>query len=129
MEETLIGLAGANGHYGYDYSEYRHLHTYVERPDNFDEKLYADDRILNHAHFYELDEIDEESLQEKFTHLHKLVTQEIIDFCRRNDIDAEYVHFGADGLMSSIEFGSWHPGTDSSFSLHDKNKKAICYSM
>lgn len=130
MESELFEeLAGFAGHDGNDYSEYAHLHTYVERPDDFNKKLYDEKRVLNHAHFYEWDEWDSESIDEKLYYLHRLIMQEIIDFCKRNNIDADYVSFNADMIADSIEFGRWHPGTDSSLAIFDKNKKPIIQSI
>ena len=130
MESELFAeLAGMGGHDGIDYSDYAHLHTYVERPDDFHKKLYDEKRVLNHAHFYEWDEWEDETLDEKMDYLHRLIMQEIIDFCKRNKIDADFVSLDADCLKDSIECGVWHPGTDSSLALFDKNKNCIISSM
>ena len=81
MENELFAeLAGMCGHEGNDYSEYAHLHTYVERPDDFQKKLYDEKRVLNHAHFYEWDEWENESLNEKFNYLHPLHNYNIFFF-------------------------------------------------
>ena len=46
MESELFAeLAGMGGHEGNDYSEYAHLHTYVERPDDIHQKLYDEDAV------------------------------------------------------------------------------------
>lgn len=130
MESELFAeLAGMGGHNGNDYSEYAHLHTYVERPDDFHKKLYDEKRVLNHAHFYEWDEWEDESLNEKLNYLHRLIMQEIIDFCKRNNIEADYVSLDADRLLDSISVGKWHPGTDSALVLFDKNKDTIIESL
>ena len=89
--EELSGVSGMNGLNGLDLSQYDNLHTYVERPDDFHKKLYDEKRVLNHAHFYEWDEWENEDLNEKMNYLHRLIMQEIIDFCKRNNIDADYV--------------------------------------
>lgn len=130
MESELFAeLAGMSGHEGNDYSEYAHLHTYVERPDDFHKKLYDEKRVLNHAHFYEWDEWQDENINEKLNYLHRLIMQEIVDFCKRNNIDANYVSLDADMLIDSINAGKWHPGTDSSLVLFDKNKDVIIKSL
>lgn len=90
---NIHDVAGASGHYGLDLSEFKHLHTYVERPETFDEKLYHDKRILNHAHYYELDEFDEETFEEKLYHLRNLILHEIDDFCKRNNVDKNNLNF------------------------------------
>lgn len=130
MENELFAeLAGMCGHEGNDYSEYAHLHTYVERPDDFQKKLYDEKRVLNHAHFYEWDEWENESLNEKMDYLHRLIMQEIIDFCKRNNIEADIVSLDADHLLDSIKFGKWHAGTDSALVLLDENKECIIESL
>lgn len=128
--ELYLELAGLNGHHpDIDLSDYPELHTYVERPDDFHHKLYDEKRVLNHAHFYEWDEWEDETLNEKINYLHRLIMQEIIDFCEHNKIDADYVSLDADCLMDSIKVGKWHPGTDSALVLFDKNKDVIIKSL
>lgn len=128
--ELFLEFAGMNGlHSDLDFSEYKDLHTYVERPDDFHHKLYDEKRVLNHAHFYEWDEWENETLNEKMDHLHRLIMQEIIDFCERNKINADYVSLNADYLLDSIKVGKWHPGTDSSLALFDSDKKCIVESI
>ena len=132
MDENFIihdnaGLGGYNDELFF--AEYKDLHTYVERPDDFYKYLYAENRVLNHAHFYEWDEWEDEDINEKLNYLHRLIMQEIIDFCKRNNIEADYVSLDADHLLDSIKFGKWHPGTDSSIVLYDKNKDSIIESL
>lgn len=130
MENELFAeLAGLGGHAGNDYSEYADLHTYVERPDDFYKKLYYEGRSLSYAHFYEWDEWNNETTEEKFYYLHRLIMKEIIDFCKRNNIEADYVSLDADHLLDSIKFGKWHAGTDSALTIFDENKKPIVSSM
>ena len=85
--------------------------------------------MLNHAHFYEWDEWENESLDEKFNHLHHLIMKEIVDFCKRNNINADAVTFSADYLYDSLNAGNWHPSTDSALVLFDKDKKRIIESV
>lgn len=127
--ELFLDFAGMSGHDGNDYSQYKDLHTYVDRPDDFHKKLYDEKRVLNHAHFYEWDEWEEETVNEKLDYLHRLIMQEIIDFCDRNKIKADYVSLEADRLMDSIKVGVWHPGTDSSLVLLDENQEVILESL
>lgn len=69
-------------------------------------------------------------MDEKFYELHKKLVQEIIDYCRENNIkDADEFHLSIDGLRDSIEFGTWHPGTDSAASLLNSDRETITYSM
>ena len=55
--------------------------------------------------------------------------KQIIDWCIENNLDADYISLDADGVKYSIEVGDWHPGTDSSFALFDKDKKCLVCSM
>ena len=55
--------------------------------------------------------------------------QEIIDFCKRNNIEADIVSLDADHLLDSIKFGKWHAGTDSALVLLDENKECILGSL
>lgn len=68
-------------------------------------------------------------MEEKLSKLHQQLVNTIVEFCNDNNIEASSVQFGIDGLESSLEFGSWHPGTDSSFRICDKNDDVIYYSI
>lgn len=68
-------------------------------------------------------------INEKFNDLHHRLVNDIVSFCKENNIEASSVQFGIDGLESSLEFGSWHPCTDSSFRICNKNDEVICYSI
>lgn len=127
--ELFLDFAGMSGHIGNDYSQYKDLHTYVDRPDDYHKKLYDEKRVLNYAYFYEWDEWEEETINEKLDYLHRLIMQEIIDFCDRNKINADYVSLEADRLMDSIKVRVWHPGTDSSLVLLDENQEVILESL
>ena len=70
-----------------------------------------------------------ESLNEKLNYLHRLIMQEVIDFCKRNNINADIVSLDADHLLDSINAGKWHPCTDSALVLFDENKERIIESM
>lgn len=123
--ELFLDFAGMSGHIGNDYSQYKDLHTYVDRPNDYYKKLYDEKRVLNYAYFYEWDEWEGETVKEKLDYLHRLILQEIIDFCKRNKIDAQYVSLEADSLIDSINVGVWHPGTDSSLIFLDDNQEVI----
>lgn len=130
MENNVITeLAGINGLHGLDLSQYRDIDTYIEQPDDLKKRLYDERRVLNHAHFYEWDEWEEETIDEKLDYLHRLIVQEIIDFCERNDVKADFVTFDADCLMDSIKVGKWHPGTDSSLVFRDSAGNVIIESL
>jgi len=71
----------------------------------------------------------ENNLDDKLYDLHKNIMSLIINFCKDNNINPDYVNFGADGLESSINVGKWHPGTDSSLTFFDKHKLPILCSI
>lgn len=131
MESELFKeLAGLDGHdKELNLAEYRDLHTYVEQPIDYGIALYDERRILNHAHFYELDETENESLEDKLYHLHRLIIQEIIDFCQRNKLSPDYVSLSADRLLDSISEGSWMAGTDSCLCFQDEDGEIIIESL
>ena len=61
-------------------------------------------------------------LEKKWYDLHIKLVNEVITFCKENNIDASVFHLSADCLQPSIEFGEWHPSTDSAFSLLKRDK-------
>lgn len=69
-------------------------------------------------------------MDEKFYELHKKLVQQVINYCKENDItDADIFDLHIDGLQDSIKGGKWHPGTDSAMGLYNKNKETITYSI
>ncbi len=59
----------------------------------------------------------DEQTSKDFSDLHKKIVNLVVTFCIEHNIDVDDFDVYADGLSSSIEYGSWHPGTDSSFRL------------
>ena len=53
----------------------------------------------------------------KFRELHKKIVDEIISFCKENNIIVDEIHLNADGVASSIPYGSWQACTDSYLGL------------
>lgn len=66
---------------------------------------------------YSWQECQDEAIKNEFNELHRKLVNEVVDFCKRNNIKADTFSIGADGLRSSIEYGKWCPATDSSFSI------------
>ena len=60
----------------------------------------------------------EETLTEEFSNLHKKLVNEIILFCKKNNVQIEGFNLSADGICNSIPYGEWTPGTDSSFVMY-----------
>lgn len=45
--------------------------------------------------------------------LHVDIMNLIIDFCKKNNVNADEVRFLADNFQVSVDEGIWHPTTDS----------------
>lgn len=56
-------------------------------------------------------------INKKFRELHKKIVNEIISFCKENNIIVDEIHLNADGVAESIPYGEWQACTDSYFSL------------
>jgi hypothetical protein len=59
----------------------------------------------------------EAEINRKFRDLHLKIVNEVISFCKGNNIIVDELFLRADSLSESIKFGSWHPATDSQFEL------------
>ena len=59
----------------------------------------------------------DEELNNKFRKLHEKIVNEIIAFCKENNIIVDELHLNADSLEESIKFGSWQSCTDSCLSF------------
>jgi len=69
-------------------------------------------------------------MDEKFYELHKKLVREVINYCIENNItEADIFDLHIDRLQDSINYGDWHPGTDSSMGLYDENKETITFSV
>ena len=56
-----------------------------------------------------------EEIYEKFRKLHNKLVNEIVTFCKENNIEIDEFSLSADGVRESIKFGKWCPPTDSCF--------------
>lgn len=56
-----------------------------------------------------------EEINEKFSKLHSKLVNEIITFCKENNIEIDEFSLSADGVRESIKYGEWCPSTDSCF--------------
>ena len=55
---------------------------------------------------------------ENINELHHILVQTCLNYMREHKLtDIDEIHFSADGLNSSYEFGEWTPGTDSSIDV------------
>ena len=61
----------------------------------------------------------------KFRELHKKIVDEIISFCKENNIVIDEIHLNADGVAGSIPYGEWQSCTDSYLGL-DKFTEDYC---
>jgi len=55
----------------------------------------------------------DEHLNYKFRRLHLFLVNQVINFCKSNNILIDEFHLNADELEDSIKFGSWQACTDS----------------
>ena len=78
---------------------------------------------------YEIVEDDLMSLDTKLYGLHKTMMQMVIDFCKRNNVNADVVNFYADCLQDAVKIGKWGASTDSSLTMYDENKNMIIQSI
>lgn len=56
-----------------------------------------------------------EEIYEKFRKLHNKIVNQIITFCKENNIQIDEFSLSADGVRESIKCGKWCPPTDSCF--------------
>lgn len=67
----------------------------------------------------------DQELDDKFSKLHEELVNKVIAWCKENNVRCDDFHLGIDGMLASIDYGSWTPGTDSSCTLktesHDKD--------
>ena len=61
----------------------------------------------------------------KFRQLHKHIINDIITFCNAYHISIDEIHINADGLLGSIECGSWQACTDSCMVFDKFNKGMV----
>ena len=59
----------------------------------------------------------DDKINMKFRELHKKIIDEIILFCKENNIVVDEIHLNADGVVESIPYGEWQSCTDSYFGL------------
>ena len=70
----------------------------------------------------------DERLNYEFRKLHKFLVEQVIIFCKNNNITIDEFKLDADGLPGSIKEGSWQPCTDSGLTFmkySDDYKKAF----
>ena len=60
----------------------------------------------------------DEELNQKFVELHKTLVNQIVEFCKDNNLEIDDVHVSADGLRDSIKYGYWTPASDSSMTMY-----------
>lgn len=72
----------------------------------------------------------DEELTNKFRRFHESLVNQVIGFCKLNNITIDEFHLNADSLEDSIKAGSWQSCTDSCFSFEkftEDYKKAFWY--
>ena len=66
---------------------------------------------------YPMQICQDDNLTHKFRKLHKELVNNIISFCKENNISIDEFHLNADGVDGSIPYGEWQSCTDSGFSM------------
>lgn len=61
----------------------------------------------------------DDTLNLKFRELHYKLVNEIISFCKENNIIIDEFHLNADGVEGSIPFGEWKSCTDSCLEFYE----------
>ena len=56
-------------------------------------------------------------INKEFRELHKIIIDQIIQFCKKHNIEINEIHLNADGVAGSIPYGEWQACTDSYFGL------------
>ena len=59
------------------------------------------------------------TITEKFRKLHTKLVNEVISFCKENNVIVDTFNISTDGLRESINYGEWCPCTDSCFRLDE----------
>lgn len=62
-------------------------------------------------------------VHKEFSELHHKLVDEVIQFCKKHNLEVDRFSISADGLLGSREFGKWCPCTDSSMSMRLENQK------
>lgn len=67
-------------------------------------------------------------LNQKFRELHYKLVNEIISFCKENELyQIEGFHLSADGVNVSIPYGKWEPCTDSCLEFYELKSNGTPY--
>lgn len=57
-------------------------------------------------------------LHQAFSELHKRIVNEVIKFCKENDLTVDEFSIHADGVLGSKPYGEWVCSTDSSMAMY-----------
>jgi hypothetical protein len=58
-------------------------------------------------------------LHKAFSELHHKIVNEVIEFCKKYDLDVDEFSVKADGLLGSKPYGKWTSATDSSMAMYN----------
>lgn len=67
---------------------------------------------------------ESKELTEKFSKFHKKIVNEVIQFCKENNLDCDAFSLWTTGIKFSQSYGYWTPGTDSSCSLYKEGTES-----
>ena len=77
---------------------------------------------------YPMQECQDDLITQKFRNLHHQIVNDIIQFCKENNLENDDFHLSADGVAGSIPYGKWEACTDSALTFikySDDYKKAF----
>lgn len=77
---------------------------------------------------YPMQECQDDLITQKFRNLHHQIVNDIIQFCKENNLEIDDFHLSADGVAGSIPYGKWEACTDSALTFikySDDYKKAF----
>jgi len=59
----------------------------------------------------------DDEVNKKFRELHHKLVNEVISFCKENNVSIDEFHLNANGVAGSIPYGEWEACTDSCLSF------------
>ena len=67
----------------------------------------------------------DDEVNKKFRELHHKLVNEIISFCKENNIEANEFFLRADDVLGSIPYSEWQPCTDSCLEIYEKDSDEL----
>ena len=104
-----------------DIKQLEHIEHDIER---IKQVLYHERRVLNHAYHEEDEHISDEpdGMQKKVGQFHKRLVEEVIAFCKENEIRPKAMSLNIDMLDIAIKCGCWTAATDSALIFSEDDR-------